>query len=94
VSNIDRSSTRDKDPLTPFYTVAMDIWGPMPIADIGGNMMFLGGVSYNTSTIIGNVMKHKTDAASTWKSMVSSVKSLGQMICLVRIDNGTNLLSK
>ena len=61
---------------------------------IGGNRWFLGGVSYTTSSIIGNVMKHKSDATSTLKSMISSVKSLGYTISRVLIANDTALLCK
>ena len=57
-------------------------------------MWFLGGVGYKTSTIFGNVMKHISNATSTWKSMISSVKSLGHRISRLRIDNDTVLLSK
>ena len=54
----------------------------------------MGGVCYKTSTIFGNVMKHKSDATATWKSMISSVKSYGYKISRMRIDNDTVLLSK
>ena len=71
VFNINRSSTRDKDPPTPFHTVALDIWGPIwgpcPYENIGENMWFLGGVCYKTSTIFGKGMKHESDANDTWK---------------------------
>jgi hypothetical protein len=39
-------------------------------------------------------MKHKSIATSTWKSMISNVKSLGHMISRMRIDNDLVLLSK
>jgi hypothetical protein len=94
VFNIDRSSTRDKDPPNPFHTVALDIWGPMSTEDIGGDKWFLGGVCYKTSLIFGNVMKHKSDATATWKSMISRVKSYGYKISRLRIDNDTVLISK
>ncbi len=64
----------------------------MSTEDIGGNRWFLGGVCYKTSFIIGNVMKLKSDATSTWKSMIASVKSLCYNISRVRIDNDTVLL--
>jgi hypothetical protein len=67
----------------------------MSTEDIGGNTWFMGGVCYKTSsTIFGNVMKHKSDATSAWKSMISSVKSLGHKISRLRIDNDAVLLSK
>ena len=94
VSNIERLSTRDSDPPTPFHIMALDIWGPMSTEDIGGDRWFLGGSCYKTSTIIGKGMKHKSYATSTWKTMVSNVISLGHVISRVRIDNGTVFLSK
>jgi hypothetical protein len=94
VSKVNRESTRDRDPPTPFHTIALDIWGPMSTEDIGGNRWFFGGVCFKASTIIGNVMKYKSDAPYTWKTMIASVKFLGYSINRVRIDNDTVFLSK
>ncbi len=66
----------------------------MSTEDIGGNKWFLGGVCFKTSIVIGNVMKHKSDAFSTGKTMISSVKSLGYTFSRLRIDNDTVFLSK
>jgi hypothetical protein len=66
----------------------------MSTEDIGGNIWFLGGVCFKTSTIIGNVMKYKSDAPHIWKIMIASVKSLGYSVNRVRIDNDTVFLSK
>ena len=55
-------------------------------------MMFWGEVCYKNSTIIGNVMKHKSDATSTWKTVISNVKPMGNSISRVRIKNDTVLL--
>jgi hypothetical protein len=41
VSNIDKSSTREKDPPIPFHTTALDIWKAMSTEDIEKNMWFL-----------------------------------------------------
>ena len=62
VRDIGRKSTRDREPPTPFQTVALVIWGPMPTPDIGGNRWVLGGVCYKTSLIFGNL---KSDATVT-----------------------------
>jgi hypothetical protein len=94
VSSIERSSTRDRDPPSPFHTMAFDIWGPMSTKDIWGNKLFSGGVCYKTSIIIGKVMKHKSDATFTWTSMISIVKYQGYNISRVRIDNDTVFLCK
>jgi hypothetical protein len=94
VANINRESTRDSDPPSPFHTIALDIWGPMSTEDLGGNRWFLGGVCFKTSTVIGNVMRRKSDASFTWKMMIASVKSLGHSISRVRIDNDSVFLSK
>ena len=66
----------------------------MSTEDIGGNRWFLGGVCYKISLIIGNLMKLKSDATSTWKSITAGVKSLGHSISRVRIDNDTVFLCK
>ena len=77
VAKVNKESTRDRDPPAPFHTFALDIWGPTSTEDIGGNIWFLGDVFFKTSTVIGNVMKYKSDAPYTWKTMIASVKSLG-----------------
>ena len=94
VAKANRESTRDKDPPTPFHTIVLDIWGPMFTEDIGGNRWSLGGVCFKTSTIIGNVMKHKFDAPSTWNMMIATVKSLGYTASRIRIDNDSVFFSK
>jgi hypothetical protein len=66
----------------------------MSTEDIGGNKWFLVGVCYKTATVFGNVMKHKSDATSTWTSMISSVESLGHIISRASIDNDAVLLCK
>jgi hypothetical protein len=94
VPKINKDSTRENVPPSSFHSIALDIWGPMSTEDIEGNRWFLGGVCFKTSTVIGNVMKHKSDAPSTWKTMISSVKSLGYTISRLRIDNDIVFLSK
>ena len=37
VHDINRKSTRDRDPLSPFHTLAIGIWEPMSTPDIVGN---------------------------------------------------------
>ena len=37
-------------------------------------------------------MKHKSDVTSTWKSMISTIKSMGHSISRVKIDNDTVFL--
>ena len=83
VHDINRKSTRDRDPPPPFHTLAIDIWGPMSTPDIGGSRWFLGAACYNISTIIGNLMKHKSDAPIVWKSMIASVQSTGHFVCRI-----------
>ncbi len=94
VAKVNMESTRDRDPPTPFHIITLDIWGPMSIEDIGGNIWFLGGVCFKTSTVTGNVMNYKSDTSYTWKTMIASVKSLGYSVNRVRIDNDTVFLSK
>ncbi len=66
----------------------------MSTEDIGGNRWFLGGVCFNTSTVIGNVMKYKSDAPSTWKTMIASVKSLGYKVSRLCVDTDSVFMSK
>jgi hypothetical protein len=64
VADINRKSTRDSDPSSPFHTVALDIWGPMSTPDLTGHRWALGAACYKTSTTLCSLMKSKTEAAS------------------------------
>jgi hypothetical protein len=94
VTDISRGSKRDRDPPILFHTMDLDIWGPMSTEDVGGNKWFLGGVCYKTSTVIGNVMKLKSDTTAGWGSMIVSVKTLSYKVSRIRIDNDTVFLCK
>ena len=94
VAKVNKESTRDKVPPSTFHIIAHDIWGPMSTEEIGGNKWFLEGSVLKPPHVIGNVMKHKSDAPSTWKSMIASVKSLGHTVSCQRIDNDSVFLSK
>ena len=37
VADMNRKSTRDSDPSSPFHTMTLDIWGPMSTSDLSGN---------------------------------------------------------
>ncbi len=65
VANINRRSTRDRDPPHAFHSLALDIWGPTSTPDLYGNRYVLGAVCYATSAIVGVLLKHKSDAPST-----------------------------
>ena len=39
-------------------------------------------------------MKYKSDAPSTWMMMIASVKSLGNIVSCMRIDNDSVFMSK
>ena len=77
---------------SPFHTVALDIWGPISTPDIRGNRLILEGVCYKTPLIYGNLMKFKSNANLTWKSMIATVKSIRHSMSRVRIDNDTIFL--
>jgi len=59
VADINRKSTRDNDPLEPFHTAALDIWGPMSATDLNGNRWALGAACYKTSSVLCPLMKSK-----------------------------------
>jgi hypothetical protein len=44
IANINRRSTRDRDPPHPFHTVALNIWGPTSTPDISGDRYVLDAV--------------------------------------------------
>ena len=94
VANINRSSTRDRDPVDPLHSVALDIWGPMRKAAIGGYHYVLGAACYASAGILGELMKRKSDAPSTWRRFLAKARRLGRPIKTVRIDNDSVFLSK
>ena len=65
VADIKRKSTRDRDPSTPFHTMALYIWGPMPTPDLNRNRWALGAACYKISTTLCSLMKSKTEEASS-----------------------------
>ena len=61
IAIINRRSTRDRDPLHPFHTLALDIWGPTSTPDFSGNRYVLGAVRYTTPSIFVVPLKFKSD---------------------------------
>ena len=88
VADINRKSTRDIDPSEPFHTVALDIWGPMSTPDLNGNRWALGAACYKTSSILGSLLKLKSESTSSWKGFIVTIKSLIFSVRRVSIDNG------
>jgi hypothetical protein len=92
VADINRKSTRESDPSSPFHTVALDIWGPMPTPDLTGHRWAQGAACYKTSTTLCSLIKSKTEAASCWKGFIIMIKALNFNIRRVRIDNDSVFL--
>jgi hypothetical protein len=94
VTDINRQSTRGNDPLAPFHTIALDIWGTMSSPDINGNNKWvLGAACYKTATILCALMKSKSDAPAAWKGFIETIKSMDFVLRRVRIDNDSVFLS-
>jgi len=92
VADINRKSTRDNDPFEPFHTVALDIWGPMSTPDFKGNKWAVGAACYKTLSILCSLIKSKSEATSSWKGFIVTIKSLNFNVRRVRIDNDSVFL--
>jgi len=87
VANINRRSTRDRDPPHPFHTFALDIWGPTSTPDLSRNRYVLGAVCYTTASIVAALLRFKSDTPSAWTVILDIIASLGYKPTRVRIDN-------
>ena len=93
-ADVNRSSTRDRDPDTCFHTMAADIWGPMHTKAIGGYIWVLGAVCFKSAYTLAELMKSKAEAPVIWKRFLLKSRSLGYSVVILRVDNDSVLLSK
>jgi hypothetical protein len=92
-ADVNRRSTRDRDPPHPFHTFALDIWGPTSTPDLSSNRYVLA-VYYNTAALVGILLTHKSDASSDLCDILAVIISFGhdnpRRTC---IDNDYGFLS-
>ena len=93
-ANVNRSSTRDRDPPAPFHTAAMDIWGPMSTPAIGGFRFVIGLTDFKTAAVLAELVQQKSDAPKVLTDFLRHIRSLGHSLHTLRIDNDTVLLSE
>ena len=93
VANINRRSTRDRDPPHPFITMALDFWGPTSTPDTSGNRYSLGVVCYTTTVIVNVLLQRKSDAPYAFAEILAIISFFGYRPSILRIDNDTVLLS-
>ena len=92
-ADICRQSTRDHDPPTCFYMMAIDLWGPVDKAAIGGYKYVLGSIDYLSGYHLAELLRTKDEAASAWRRMLLQIRTLGYSVMVVRVDNDSVLLS-
>ena len=92
VANICRQSTRDHDPPTCFYMMAVDIWGPVDISSIGGYKYVFGSICYLSGYHMAELLRTKDEAPAAWKRMLLQIRTLGYTVHVVRIDNDSVFL--
>ena len=92
-ADICRQSTRDHDPPTCFYMMAIDLWGPVDKAAIGGYKYVLGNIDYLSGYHLAELLRTKDEAASAWRRMLLQIRTLGYSVMVVRVDNDSVLLS-
>ena len=92
VADICRQSTRQHDPPTCFYMMAVDLWGPVDTAAIGGYKYVFGGICYLSGYHMAEVIRTKDESAAAWKRMLLQIRTLGFTVHVVRIDNDSVFL--
>jgi hypothetical protein len=93
VANINKRSTRDRDPPHPFHTLVLDIWGPTFTPDLYGNRYVLGSVYYTISSIVDDLLKFMSNTPSAWTDILDFIASLGYKPTRVRIGNDSVLIN-
>ena len=93
VADINRQSTRESDPPTPFHTVAMDIWGPMSTPAIGGYRFVIGLTDFKTNGMLAELVHRKSAAPDTLMSFLHRIRDMGHKVHTLRIDNDSVFLS-
>ena len=64
----------------------------MSTPDLNGNIWALGAACYKTSSILCSLMKSKSEATSSWKGFIVTIKSLNFTVRRGRIDNDSVFL--
>ena len=93
VADICRQSTRNHDPPTCFYMMAIDLWGPVDCSAIGGYKWVIGAVCYLSAYQLAETLRSKDESASAWRRMLLRIRTLGYTVHVLRIDNDSVLLS-
>ena len=94
VADINRMSTRQSDPSTPFTTVSVDIWGPIAVSAIGGYSWVLKTACHTTSYVMASRMRSKDESSRCFETFLTKIRSFGHTILNVRVDNDSVLISR
>ena len=94
VADINRMSTRQSDPSTPFTTVSVDIWGPIAVSAIGGYSWVLGTACHTTSYVMASLMRTKDESSRCFETFLTKIRSFGHTVLNVRVDNDSVLISR
>ena len=92
VADICRQSTRDHDPPTCFYMMAVDLWGPVDHAAIGGYKYVFGSICYLSGYHMAELLRTKDEAPGAWKRMLMRIRTLGFSVHVLRIDSDSVFL--
>ena len=92
VADICRQSTRDHDPPTCFFMMAVDNWGPVDTSAIGGYKHVFGAICYLSGYHLAELLRTKDEAPAAWRRMLLRIRTLGYTVHVVRIDNDSVFL--
>ena len=74
--------------------MAIDLWGPVDKAAVGGYKYVLAGsIDYLSGYHLAELLRAKDEAASAWRRMLLHIRTLGYSVMVVRVDNDFVLLS-
>ena len=72
-ADICSQSTRDHDPPTCFYMMAIDLWGPVDKAAIEGYKYVVGSIDYLSGYHLAELLRTNDEAASAWRRMLLQI---------------------
>jgi Reverse transcriptase (RNA-dependent DNA polymerase)/gag-polypeptide of LTR copia-type len=93
VHDIPRTPASTPDPVSPFHTLGLDLWGPMHTPTLGGRRYSIAATCFKTRYLLHDLLRTKDEAVGVFRRFLAYIRSLGHSVRVVRVDNDSVLLS-
>ena len=90
VRNIPRAPA-DRD-VGLFEVIGVDFCGPMSVPSLGGRRYSFGAVDFRSRFVLHDALRSKDEATSSFRRMLTTIRSLGYTVRRLRVDNDTVFL--